>query len=894
MCRFVKLRRVSKEHDPLFRGCNWRAGAQNSRWLRCASAFYNTPFKNHKNNSPSELFSEQRSAFSVDLYRLQSTDLTEGRKAERTQENLKFVDAGLTDVIRAPALGPFNPDSDAGARLGDFLSRPVLIDTQTWLESNTTAIQANFAPWQLYFNDTGIKKKLENYKLLRCKLHLKFVVNASPFYFGAMRVAYCPLVSGVDQYYTTSDQIKLSQLPGLYLEPAAMTTAEMELPFLWPNAWLDVVENDEFANMGRIQYVLYSKLRSANGVASASVRISCYAWATDVEVAGLTSYLALQADEYAEPGPLSGPASAVAGVAGMLKGVPFVGELATAAETGANLVGGIARAFGYSNPPVVSDVMPYQPKAFHAFSSVDTSVPIDKLTLDPKNEVTIDNSVTGAGDEDPLVLSTLLSHESFVQGALWNGTASVGAVIWTCPVTPMIVAQQTNVQTYINHTPAAYVGRMFKYWRGGVTFKLRFIKTRYHTGRLAITWDPHGVPGNDYETTTTVRIVDLQTEDECTVTIPYKQPQAWLTNTVYANNFSNGSSPSVTVDPRAHNGCIQVRVLTTLTGPATSPEIDILCFSAGAEDMEMSVPNELPAGVSSLALQSQDIPEDMINDTVDLPKTVSLELVTVGEVVKSLRPLLHRATFVETQLVGNPATGASTYVSDGMQNCVNLFKRIPDGWGFNSEASSWAVKTLTAGNSPFNFVANHPLNWVLNMFVGYRGGVVHHFNVEEAGAGTITYFAAERDDRSVVVFPTINGRNRFTTTTTTGAPSNLARNAVAQSSSIQRKIRGHRGMALTNCNTQSALSVVCPQYSQWRFRPAFEPVRDLYPTGGYGEDEVIRVDTGFRAASVGATSPWPIVSHYVAAGTDFNPVYFVCAPTLFNIGVPAAVDTYTP
>jgi len=116
----------------------------------------------------------------------------------------------------------------------------------------------------------------------------------------------------------------------------------MELPFLWPNSWVDVIDNDEFLNLGRIQYVLYSKLRSANGVANASVRISCYAWATDVEVAGLTSYLALQADEYSEPGPISGPATAVAQVAGMLRDVPVVGRLATAAETGANLVGGIA------------------------------------------------------------------------------------------------------------------------------------------------------------------------------------------------------------------------------------------------------------------------------------------------------------------------------------------------------------------------------------------------------------------------------------------------------------------------------------------------------------------------------------------------------------------------
>lgn len=839
----------------------------------------------------------QRNPFRrVDLSQLQSDDLSQGIQHIVTQENMRFVDAGLDQVVTAPDLGPFRPDSDTAAGLGSFLSRPVLINSFQWQEGVTTPIQTTFNPWTAYFNDPVIKRKLDNFRLMRCKLHLKFVVNASPFYYGAMRVSYCPLATGQDNYYTAGDQIKLSQTPGLFLEPANMTTSEMELPFLWPNSWLDATEIDEFSNMGRIQYVLYSKLRSANGVAGASARIVCYAWTSEVETAGLTSLSALQSDEYEQEGSISGPASAVANVAAKLAFVPGLGQMATATAIGASAVSGVARLFGYSNPPVISDSMPFTPKAFHAFSSVDTSVPMDKLTLDPKNEVTVDNAVTGAGSDDPLDLTTLLSRESFIQGTLWTGSYAEGTILWTAPVTPIVTQQIVSApQTYVNYTPAAYFGKLFRFWRGSITYRFRFIKSRYHTGRLQITWDPAGEPTGDYDTTTQVRIVDLQQEDEVTVTIPYKQPAAWMLATDYAGNFSNGTSPAYVFDKRAHNGVIQIRTLTTLTGPAASPQIDILAFVAGTDDLEYSVPNELPPNCSDSALQSEDVVvEEPLIGGQQPEEEMSVDLVTVGETVKSLRTLLHRSSFVQTQVAGNPRNGSVTFVSDGIQNCVNYFLRCPTGPGFGSLSPNWAVKSLTAGSAPFMFAAQHPLNWVINCFTGYRGSIVHHFNVENNGNLPVSYFAAERDNRTPVVAATLNPRTSFTLTANISGPSSLPRAAVTTTNSVNRRLQGARGMAMTNCETQTALSVVTPQYSQWRFRPAYGPVRDIYPTTDYNEIESIRVDTNFRATGVNGTSAWPILAHYAAAGVDFNPVYFVCTPTLYSFAAPTPDDAYAP
>jgi len=816
----------------------------------------------------------------------------------RTQENLKFVDSGLSEVRTAPSLGPFQPDSDDGAPLASFLSRPVQINSFTWTETNTAINQLTFNPWNLYFNDPGIKKKLDNYARIRCKLHLKFVVNASPFYYGLMRACYAPMI-GHDTYVGANDQIKFSQMPGVYLEPAAMTTAELELPFFYPNAWLDATTGAEFNEMGRMTYMLYSRLRSANGVANASVRIICYAWATDVEVAGLTTLPALQSDEYATPGPISGPASAIAEFAGSLSQAPVIGKLATATEIGARAVGSLARAFGFSNPPVISDVMPYAPKAFHSFSSVDTSVPADKLSLDPKNEITVDNSVTGYSEEDQLAISSIVKRESFVQGTLWNGTAAENTILWSCPVTPMIVAQNTaGGQTTVNHTPASYVGRAFKQWRGSLTYRFKLVKSKYHTGRLIITWDPVITPGVDYETTTLTRVVDLQTEEEVVLTIPYKSQRAWCTTDFSANNYSNGAAPTFTLQQLAQNGILQVRVLTTLTGPAASSEIDILAYISCGDDFCFAVPNELPVGLSMYALQSQEtsvgdvVSSDYISDAVSGDQAKHLELVTVGESVKSLRALLHRSSLADVQRVGDERDAAGTYHDLRTRWCTNYFPRSPLGYGFNPNSYTWATRPIATGFGPFNFGPQHPLNWFMNMYAGYRGSVVHHFNVDAVGAAPLS-ISTERDDRTWVLFPDYQARNRFTVSKSTAAASTLSElgSATYTAAGVRGIGQGQRGMALTNTLTQAGLSIVLPQYSQFRFLPSLETNRDFVRSSFFPMS--VRTTVSTRCGDTTNNGPWPILYHYVAAGVDFSPVFFVCVPTLYAY-TGTAIDNFKP
>lgn len=828
-----------------------------------------------------------RKNFTTKGLRVQSAELADGSVSKTSNQNIVFSDAGLSATHVAPPLS-FKIDSDTGAKLGDFLSRPVAISSFSWAEGNTTPVQLQFNPWALYFNTATIKTKIANFARLRCKLKLKFVVNASPFYFGALRVCYTPIAnSALDAYESSGAQIKLSQLPGDFIYPADMSSFEMELPFLWPRTWIEVGANAEFIAMGRIQYILYSTLRSANGSTSTNVNITCYAWAEDVELAGLTSGLALQSDEYDATGVISAPASAVAAVAGALTNVPVIGNLARATQMGATTVSNIASLFGFSNPPVVSDVPGYQPKTFHAFSNVETSMPIDKLSLDPKNEVTIDRAVVGACPDDELIITNFAGKQSFVFGTLWTDAYSPGTQLMQIPVTPrnhtFIAIAGCNA---IHSTPAAHASFAFRQWRGSMIYTLKFVKSRYHTGRVQISWDPQGVPTSVAETTTMTRIVDLQVETEVEFAVPYKGVDPWLLTGNPGNNWTNATGGTVTFDKRSHNGVIRVTVLNELTGPAASQQLDILLFAKAGPDIQFAVPNELPTW-SSLAVQS-DVSDVASNETGTMVIPV-----TVGEAIPSLRLLLHRTNHWHAQFAGNQFSAASTFRTTNLYTHVNYIPRFPLELGFTSNGMNYATGIVSATKRQFQFSPNLPLNWFGNCFAGYRGGMVHHVNVIANGNSIVDDVRVERDYRSHIldVAPR-QAINRFSTFTPSDNSSGLARKLLTTTFSANNTTLGLRGMSLTNGNTQTALSVVTPQYSQWKFRPVHVNIRNEF--AGTREDDSLRITCESRSGMSGTStdSGWPIINIFVAGGVDFDLIHFLCVPTYFEFGIPVADNTF--
>jgi len=827
--------------------------------------------------------------------KLQSEEASETESTETVKvvaENIVFRDEALSQRITMGDMsaGDYDADADNTAALGDYLSRPVRIASINWPESTFT--QTSILPWHLYFNTAQIKKKLDNYGKISCRLHLKFVINASPFYYGSLRACYFPLVDPRSTYTNVVDQVPFSQTPGVYLEPQNMSTAEMTLPFLWPRNWLEATSANDFQQMGVLQFLQYANLRSANGVAGTGITVAVYAWAEDVRIMGPTTVLALQSDEYDEEnGTVSGPATALANVADKLTEVPVIGDFASATAIGARAVAGIAKLFGYSNPPMIDDVKPLQNKTFHAFANVETRMPIDKLAIDPKNEVTISSKVAGVDEEDPLAFSNLLTRESFLMGALWANSQAPDSLIWSALVNPSYAIGGGG---YFTMPPMAYFAQTARFWRGSIVYKFRFIKTKYHKGRVIISWDPNGdISANaDTETTTFTRIVDLAVEDEVEVVIPYRATSPWLLPQFGTGNMSNGATPSYTYNSEFHNGCITVRVQNVLTGPAASPQIDMLVYARAGEDFMLSVPTEIstvftprdPAGV----IQSEEADESIAQKASSVDQQVAT--ITTGEILCSMRPLLHRASLAYNQFAGAPSVGDVP----ALYQTANYLWRVPYGVGRNPNGYGYA--TVSGAGVGYNFSPNHPIDWVLNCFIGYRGSTNIHVNTSGVGSNVtnVSHLAINRNYGGPIITTTAVVRNADFTANLFTTPNQYARNTIRYPTGTRTIFpTGQTGMTLTNVQGQPACSANVPQYSKFRFLPAFTSVRNVDPKNGTRFDDNVTVSCQFNSnTTLTANSDWPSLSYYYSAGVDFQPIFFLCTPRLFNTVLPTARDVY--
>jgi hypothetical protein len=800
---------------------------------------------------------------------------------ERT-ENVVFEDEATDEIENVSTLldVSYGESSDNAAALADYLSRPVKIDEFTWNESDSfTTSPRTIRPWLLYFNNVYIKKKVENFARIQCKLKLTFRFNASPFYYGMMRACYDPMATGKFSPVSGFDLIPLSQTHGIDIAPQSNSSAVLELPFLWPNSWLDVTNVQEFTNMGLLMFLMYSNLKSANGVSSAGITVTTYAEAVDVVLAAPTTYAALQS------GIISGPATAVTGLAKSFTNSPSIGPYARAVSVGAAAVASIAKMFGYSNPPVTSNVQPVQNKTFHAFANVETSVPLDKLAVDPSNEVTIDTRVAGVDGEDELAITTLITKPSYLGVVSWTQADTPGTKLYSISVTPTpgIEEIQTS-QVGMYHTPASFVGRFFRFWRGTMRYRFRIIRTQYHKGRLILSWDPSGnVATSGVETAVFTKIFDLASEEEEIIfDVPYKATQPWLNNKFNLGSFIARSS--ATFDDTEHNGVLSMGVQNALTGPAATSTLDILVYSQALEDMQYSAPQVLPPHVTSFSVQSEAIDGSSLSYGEHIPE------ITVGERVASLRTLLHRATMAFSTQPGISPIPSDTMLP-GLYLCCNKFDRIPPCWGFDPNGINYAASVVTPANhARMNYAPTHPINFVLTAFVGYRGSTVHHVVIKNNGC-EISDLGITRtwDSKDMNLSRPITNANYKLFTSNLGSSwmSKLASDTYGNGVAVMAK--GHAGKTLTQTTTQAACSAVIPQYAPARFYPAWAPKRDVIPDSATTPTHLydgFRVDMSVEKTGSTDLLHFPTFDLYTAAGVDFTTVFFTGVPRLYRYDVP--------
>lgn len=853
-------------------------------------------------------------------------------------QTMQYVDESPGQIMNFPSLvdESYYENYKIDSTLANFLSRPVLIRSYTWTEG-TSITTTGFNPWEDFLNNAVIKAKIEQYNFFNGTLKLKILINASPFYYGCLGFFYKPLQNWNTGVVTPSfegSKVLFSQQPHVWVYPQTSQGAEMKLPFFYHKNWLDITSLTDVQNMGLIQLLSYTNLLNANSVVGSDCDIQIYAWAEDVHLCGPTRNAALQStnekkkkslgeassvsrknipqkktiksksnlkehqseqggDKYDHAGKISKPASAVARVAGSV-GLVATGIAASNPENPIGwLAGGIARAsgavstvatvtsevaeaFGYTNTPNIAGVQPYKSLPFHSMASSEISQPIEKLTFDPKNELLIDGKTTGIQDHEELNIDSFCRRESYLTTFTWTSADVFDALLWGSRVTPnMMVLGGIAPNRSINKTPMSLVNDLFRYWRGDIVFRFRFMATKYHRGRVRITWDPSDnlAPLTDTNTTNYNVVLDINECPDVRLRIPYLQAQSWLkTDRSLQQNYGTGAGPVPNND--VDNGQLTVRVFTQQTSPIASADIPVI-VSVYGEKMEFSNPMEAPQTYGFYNLQSADeikeqYPEGigsacMFEDSTTPP---DLNLVTMGENIISLKQILRRHTL--TEYIVDNADGVSRFRVFASER-----NRLPLYYGFDPNGVFTANDQIGAGTSTFNFVLNTPFNYIGACFVACRGSVSWQFNA--VSQHDIAHFRAHRLPEPITVFD-------YGKATAVAAGLNKS----ATSRALQTTTySGFQGQSLTNQKTQSALSVIVPMYNRYRFRNAGPTNRSVGIADDDSDIDNFRVEYLISPAS-DPQADKIVLTSYFAIGSDFDFHFFLNVPTLAENALPTA------
>nr|ULG00083.1 MAG: hypothetical protein [Salisharnavirus sp.] len=657
--------------------------------------------------------------------------------AYTTSENVVFVDKEEQESVSIPS--SMDATRMAGVQpalsLDAFFSRPIDIYTAQW--GTGTLLNQTFDPWTRYLTDQRVIEKLNNWKMLSCTLHLKFIINGNAFHYGRVLVAYTPYYQK-DAFavglVTQEDMVLLTQRPHLFLNPTISQGGTMTLPFFYQKNMLDLISIQNFADLGVIQLYSVQGLKHANG-ASDSVTIKVFAWATDVTFTTPTTYtlgsiepqgelvVEPHSDEYGT-GPVSKPSSSIANISSKLVDVPVIGPYAKATEMAARATSALATNFGYSAPVAFANTCA-RPVSKSNFSVCDMPDDIIKLSMTAKQEVTIDPRTTGIGTEDELTINSIATRSSYLFSFDWSPSTVPETQLASIVVDPGVY-RTSGLNLYL---PAcSYASLPFRDWRGSMEYRFMVVCSGYHKGRLKIVYDPVAAPGapTPYNAAWTT-IVDITESTDFTVKV------GWSANTSYRNRvpIRNGTTllqdttyfrtdtsnlPYNSITQQTGNGVLSVFVVNELTVPNTTIDnsISVNVFVKACDDFEVAVPDAHNVHWISPNVEPQG--EEVLLD-VDGPTVNTFDHssdIYYGEVVRSFRPLLKRYTIHELLL-------NKTQVLAGTSALVTVTRQqIPRRPGYTNYPLPDSPDTTQGG---WNYVMPNLFSYLRDAFVGYRGGI---------------------------------------------------------------------------------------------------------------------------------------------------------------------------
>jgi hypothetical protein len=747
--------------------------------------------------------------------------------------------------------------------MGSFLSRPVRIATRQWAINDSLREVIN--PWRLFLDDPAVAARTRNFAYIRGTLHIKAMINGNSFYYGRSMLSYNPI--GLDDEVSKkrtpgnaniADNVSYSQRPHIFLDPTESIGGEMSLPFFWFRNWIPFSTVNK---LGELTLSSINRLQHANGAID-PVTINIFAWMTEVELAAPTDVLESQASDEYGMGVISKPASALARIARKLANVPVVAPYATATALAAEGTGRLASLFGYCRPQNIAPIEKYRPTFLGNMANTEIAEALDKLSFDPKQELTIDPGVTGYKGGDDMSFQAFKDRESFVTKFTWSVAQPPDSLLFSCRVNPTMFKRDL---TEIHTTPLSFMVQPFNSWRGAIRFRLQIVAAAYHKGRLRIVYDPLGGPAHTNFNTTYTRIVDISDSRDIEFDIGWNREKPYLDVAPYTADepYSTNSVTPIARNEPTDNGVFYVYVLNQLVRPSDLdtgiPEINM--FVKAADDFEVANPTdrhvntlsyfESQGGDEEAGVTPQgggDVQTESIGKTMDLPGNT---LVHFGEAYATWRSLLKRYNY-------HSVVDSVDHTNLGRYTDTITRANFPEYRGFDP----FGIRVL--GNNRINYTKLTLLNYLAPAYAARRGGLRWKFDVAREGIS---------DELETL---TVQRSSLTTPATTSISPGDFIDQKIDFSPSLMN------GAYVTPIRKNPTAEIEFPYYSANRFE-SNRLISGINRTL-YGEPQMHDMSIDYDREQTLRNSFY--VKRYCSTGEDFNLIWFINTPVTYQYALP--------
>lgn len=462
-----------------------------------------------------------------------------------------------------------------------LMSRWQRFKTVTWSLNqikDTNIINSNVAlPYDFVATnaDSPSCVLFKQYAYFRSDIEVKIVVNSSKFHCGSLQASFY-YGAALDQHYKDRENVfSASQLPHVVIDAGCSSDGILKIPYRHYKPLMATSSRQDdnvVLNMGVLRILVLNQLKCPSNSGD-NVAVSIFLRFVNPSFHGMKPR----------------------GIGTLAAESQMMGMASLVKET-ANLVQQIYPDNQRDNPTDVVPPKPMVPWNAHSWS-------IGDMAPEPTNPLRLQatgNTPHPPGtlvDEPEMDIGYMTRTFGLMRILEWTTSMPVESM-WKIPFSPILNSYpQVTLNNPDKYTcdvmpPVSVISSLFAYWRGSLEYKLDFIATQFHTGRLIIAFVPrviNSTPTIEQLTHCDHIIVDLREEKQVTYVNGFLSDKPWYPRRTY-----NVHSPEV-YPP----GYIYIGIVNPLVAMSSvTDKININIYIRGGPDFEVHIPVAPSIGLS--------------------------------------------------------------------------------------------------------------------------------------------------------------------------------------------------------------------------------------------------------------------------------------------------------